>query len=111
MATVFSGIMGTAMTHQLNDELKAKTIEYPEGFRFGAGDDVIVSSEVLQKYLTSQKQALLDEVEGKLPKEIRHSEPFTVPPNEWKQELRERTVRNGVIDDTVSAIKKIREEL
>lgn len=33
-----------------------KVIEYPDGFRFGNGDDIIVSSEILHEYI--QKQVL-----------------------------------------------------
>lgn len=36
--------------------VELKVIEYPKGFRFGNGDDIIVSSEILHEYI--QKQVL-----------------------------------------------------
>ena len=38
-----------------------KVIEYPDGFRFGNGDDIIVSSEILHEYI--QKQVLEGRIE------------------------------------------------
>ncbi len=31
-----------------------KVIEYPKGFRFGNGDDIIVSSEILHKFISQE---------------------------------------------------------
>lgn len=82
------------MTHQLNDELKLKTIEYPEGFRFGAGDDVIVSSEVLQKYLTAQKQAIQSLIE----REVRNAQSEILQGFRRRDFVREDIYRTAVTD-------------
>ena len=42
---------------QPEPNIEINIIEYPEGFRFGANDDIIVSSEVLQKYVQSEVEA------------------------------------------------------
>lgn len=78
----------------IDDELKAKTIEYPEGFRFGAGDDVIVSSEVLQKYLTAQKQAIQSLIE----REVRNAQSEILQGFRRRDFVREDIYRTAVTD-------------
>lgn len=82
------------MTTPLDDELKVKTIKYPEGFRFGAGDDVIVSSEVLQKYLTAQKQAIQSLIE----REVRNAQSEILQGFRRRDFVREDIYRTAVTD-------------
>jgi len=43
-------------TSTTSKPVELKVIKYPKGFRFGNGDDIIVSSEILHEYI--QKQVL-----------------------------------------------------